>query len=154
MRTATAALLPLLLSLVWLALPGKVLAPPANYTDGQSWRTTSRACSTSVRIRQATTLPPFATSTRSTSTTGRFGPTRTNIASFYGAVEIARAQSAENDLRRGLTNNPASALLRGLLLDVYYAPRRGPVAGRREPAGYGGKNEAGATVRSYRAGDR
>ena len=44
----------------------------------------------------------------------------TNIANLYGAAETARAQSAENHLRRGLTNNPASTLLRGLLLDIYY----------------------------------
>lgn len=44
----------------------------------------------------------------------------TNITSLYGDAERARAQLAETYLRRGLTNNPSSVLLRGLLLDIYY----------------------------------
>jgi hypothetical protein len=120
MRTATAALLPLLLSLVWLALPGKVLAPPANYTDETVvanyvkgmlyWRTDSTS----------NNIAAFRYKHSIYVNDGALRANATNIANFYGTVEIARAQSAENDLRRGLTNNPASTLLRGLLLDIYY----------------------------------
>ncbi len=44
----------------------------------------------------------------------------TNIANLYGEQERDLAQAAENHLRRGLTNNPTSKLLRGLLLDIRY----------------------------------
>ena len=43
-----------------------------------------------------------------------------NMGTLYGAVERTRAQTAENELRIGLTNNPSSLLLQNLLLDIHY----------------------------------
>ena len=42
------------------------------------------------------------------------------MANLYTANDRSRSQMAETNLQCGLTNNPDSALLRGLLLDIYY----------------------------------
>ncbi len=47
-------------------------------------------------------------------------PDLANMANLYGPAERIRSQTAEEELRRGLTNNPVSTLLGNLLLDIYY----------------------------------
>lgn len=47
-------------------------------------------------------------------------PDLTNMPSLYADAERAKSQIAEMELLRGLTNNPASSVLRNLLLDIYY----------------------------------
>ncbi|MFO1478388.1 MAG: hypothetical protein U1F98_17280 [Verrucomicrobiota bacterium] len=51
---------------------------------------------------------------------GEIAPVATNMASLYGPAERSRAQAAEGYLRTGLSSNPGSSLLAGLLLDLYY----------------------------------
>jgi hypothetical protein len=43
-----------------------------------------------------------------------------SFSDYYGATNRTRARAAELELHRGLTNNPNSALLGELLLDLYY----------------------------------
>lgn len=108
--------------LVWLVLPGSGLAQPANYTNETVvanyvkgllyWTEADPTNRNAAAFRYKDLLyTNEATGIR---------PDRSRLSTFYGAAERARAQTAETELRRGLTNNPASALLGGLLLDIYY----------------------------------
>lgn len=108
--------------LVWLALPGSGLAQPANYTNETVvanyvkgllyWTEADPTNRNAAAFRYKDLLyTNEATGIR---------PDRSRLGTFYGPLERARAQTAEAALRRGLTNNPASVLLGGLLLDIYY----------------------------------
>jgi len=62
-----------------------------------------------------------------------------SMSTLYGVAERTRAQDAENHLRIGLTNNPASLLLQDLLLDLYYdrtAAELVLAGNMRSPAGH------------------
>jgi hypothetical protein len=109
----------ILLCLLWLALPSSSLAQPANYTNDTVvanyvksllyWSTDPAG--TSAAFRYKTLLYTNANDP---------APALASMASLYGAAERSRAQTAEAYLRRALTNSPASTLLAGLLLDLYY----------------------------------
>ena len=110
----------LLLCLAWLSFPGAALSQP-NYTNETE---------VASYVRQMLYWPDADPTNRNLAAfryqhllyteDGGIRPVLTNMVNLYGAAERARAQTAEAALRRGLTNHPASALLAGLLLDIYY----------------------------------
>ncbi len=102
-RTATAALLPLLLTLACLALSTTALAQPANYTDETVvatyvkgmlyWTNADAATRDSAAFRYKDLLyTNEATGIR---------PDRSRMSAYYGRRERARAHDAESDLRAG-----------------------------------------------------
>jgi len=115
-----AALLLLLLCLAWLALPGTAFGQP-NYTN---------ATEVASYVKQMLYWPDAYGTDRNLAAfrykhllyvnAGGIRPDLTNMASLYGVAERTRSQTAEAELKRGLTNNPASAVLGDLLLDLYY----------------------------------
>ena len=120
-RTAATALLSLLLWAAWLALPGTVSAQPADYTNDTDVATYVEgmlywpdAAPTNQNIAA------FRYKQLLYANTGVVAPQLTNMANLYGNNERTRAALAESYLQAGLTNNPASNLLAGLLLDLYY----------------------------------
>ena len=116
LQTAAAGLL----CLAWLALPDAALGQP-NYTNETS---------VASYVKQMLYWPDAYPTNRDLAAfrykhelyvnDGGVRADVTNIGKLYGAAERARAQTAETALRQGLTYNPASSLLRGLLLDIYY----------------------------------
>ena len=108
-----------LLCLAWLALPGRVQAQP-NYNDPTNvanyvremlyWPDTTNKNAAAFRYKVLLY----------TNEAGGIRADKPDLSALYGAAEQARAQQAETHLRLGLTNNPGSALLRGLLLNIYY----------------------------------
>jgi len=109
----------LMLLLAWLALPAGVQAQP-NYNDPTNvanyvremlyWPDTTNKNAAAFRYKVLLY----------TNEAGGIRADKPDLSTLYGAAEQARAQQAETDLRLGLTNNPLSALLRSLLLDIYY----------------------------------
>jgi hypothetical protein len=113
--------LALLLCLAWLALPRAGRAQPANYTNETVvanyvngllyWQDAAPTNQNIAAFRYKVLLY--------TNDNGIL-PDFDNMASLYGANERTRSQLAEAELQCGLTNNPDSALLSGLMLDIYY----------------------------------
>ena len=111
----------LLLCAACLALPGLLSAQPANFTNetvvatylkGMLYWPNADATNRNIAAFRYKHLL-FADA-------GGLAPVVTNMANLYGTPERARALTAETYVRTGLTNNPASTLLAGLLLDIYY----------------------------------
>jgi hypothetical protein len=110
-----------LLCLAWLALPRAGRAQPANYTNDAVvanyvkgllyWQDAAPTNQNIAAFRYKVLLY--------TNDNGVL-PNLHNMANLYGANEQARSQLAEAEVQCGLTNNPDSVLLRGLLLDIYY----------------------------------
>lgn len=121
LRSRSRSVVALLLCLAGLAWPGAGWAQPANYTNDALvanyvegllyWQNAAPSNQNSAAFRYKVLLY--------TNDNGVL-PNLANIGSLYGAREQARAQIAQAELQCGLTNNPDSALLRGLLLDIYY----------------------------------
>jgi hypothetical protein len=99
----------------WLGMPGSGLSQP-NYTNETEVAT---------YVRQMLYWPnanaAFVYKDKLyTNQAGAIWPQVTNMASYYGETQRNRASEAQIHLERGLTNNPQSAALAELLLDLYY----------------------------------
>ncbi len=113
--------LALLLCLGCLALPRAGWAQPANYTNETVvanfvngllyWQDAAPSNQNIAAFRYKVLLYTNDNGIR---------PDLANMANLYTANDRSRSQMAETNLQCGLTNNPDSALLRGLLLDIYY----------------------------------
>jgi hypothetical protein len=113
--------IPTLLLLGWLALPGRALAQVdwydelsvAAYVKGMLyWTNADPTARGSAAFRYKDLLY--------TNDASGIRPDRSRMSTYYGNPERDLAQSAESELLTGLSYNSTSALLRGLLLDIYY----------------------------------
>lgn len=109
--------------LLWLALPHPGLSQPANYTNEavvadyvKGMLYWPDAPSGAEQDIAAFRYKHLLYGSESNQIRARFE----TMPSLYGSSERSRSQTAEEYLRRGLTNNPASVVLGGLLLDIYY----------------------------------
>jgi len=109
-----------LLFALLLGLPGHLRAQPTNYADEAAVAT---------YVRQMLYWPDSPTPNSAAfrykhllygQDTGGVRARVENMGVLYGAAERTLAQTAETQLVPGLTNNPASAVLGNLLLDIYY----------------------------------
>jgi hypothetical protein len=112
----------LCLCVAWLALPGSVRGQPTNYADENA---------VTNYVRQLLYWPDAVATNRNQAAfrykhllygeeAGKVRARLETMVSLYGEAERNRSKDAEGHLKGGLTNNPASATLGQLLLDIYY----------------------------------
>lgn len=109
----------LLLCLAGLILPGAALGQPTNYADETAVVGYVKSL---LYWPDATDKPAAAFRYKHLLYTNDNGirARLNNFSDYYGATSRSRAAQAEEELRRGLTNRPASTRLGNLMLDLYY----------------------------------